>query len=84
MSKQPPPQPDQKPTFEQKLSELEAVVKQLEGSDVPLEEALLLFERGTQLSEACRKDLAEAEMRVEILIKKHRTVEPQPLDQEGQ
>ena len=84
MSKQPAPPPEPKPTFEKKLAELEAVVKRLEGSDVPLEEALQLFERGIQLSEACRKELAEAEMRVEILMKKNKAVEPQPFDQEDQ
>lgn len=64
--------------FEQSLGELETVVKQLESSDLPLEKALELFERGMHLSEACRKQLTEAETRVEILMKKGDDVEAEP------
>lgn len=64
--------------FEQSLGELESVVKQLESADLPLEKALELFERGMHLSEACRKQLTEAETRVEILMKKGDDVEAEP------
>ncbi len=64
--------------FEQSLGELEAVVKQLESTELPLEKALELFERGMHLSEACRKQLTEAETRVEILMKKGDEVEAEP------
>ena len=57
-------------TFEAGLRELESIVKEMEGADLPLERALELFERGTKLSEACRKQLHEAETRVEILMKR--------------
>jgi exodeoxyribonuclease VII small subunit len=57
-------------TFEAGLHELEAIVKEMESGDLPLERALELFERGTKLSEACRKQLEEAETRVEILMKR--------------
>jgi exodeoxyribonuclease VII small subunit len=66
------------PSFEASLQELEAVVKRLESGDLPLEKALELFERGVQLSEACRKQLEEAESRVEILIRRGNTVVPEP------
>lgn len=62
--------------FEASLEELERVVKELEGGDLPLERALALFEKGMELSEACRKQLQEAETRVEILLKK-KNGEPQ-------
>lgn len=64
--------------FEQSLGELETVVKQLESADLPLEKALELFERGMRLSESCRKQLTDAETRVEILIKKGDDVEAEP------
>jgi len=64
--------------FEQSLGELEGVVKQLESADLPLEKALELFERGMQLSEMCRKQLTDAETRVEILMKKGDDVEAEP------
>lgn len=57
-------------TFEASLGELESVVKQLESGDLPLERALALFEKGMQLSEFCRKQLEEAETRVEMVTKK--------------
>ena len=63
--------PDPKPveTFEASLDELEKVVRELEGGDLPLERSLELFERGMVLSDACRKQLEAAETRVEMLIR---------------
>ncbi|MBI4892014.1 MAG: exodeoxyribonuclease VII small subunit [Acidobacteria bacterium] len=68
--------------FEQSLSELEGVVKELEKPDVPLEKAIELFEKGVRMSEACRKQLAEAETRIEMLVKKGEKVEAGPFDAE--
>lgn len=57
-------------TFEAGLEQLEAIVREMESGDLPLERALELFERGAKLSEACRKQLEEAETRVEMLIRR--------------
>ena len=65
-------------SFEAGLTELESVVKQLESGDLPLEKALELFEKGVQLSEACRRQLEEAETRVEILTRRGNTVQAEP------
>ena len=59
------------PKFEECLQRLEEVVNQLERGDVPLEQALKLFEEGVQLSNSCRKELEEAEGKVEILLKQN-------------
>ena len=64
--------------FEACLDELEKVVKQLEGGDLPLERSLELFEKGMQLSETCRKQLEEAETRVEMLIRKEGRMQAEP------
>ena len=56
-------------TFESSLSELEAVVRQLENGDLPLEESLKLFENGVRLSRECRERLTSAERRIEVLMK---------------
>jgi len=69
------------PTFEQNLDRLEGIVKKLEESELPLEEALKLFEEGMALSEGCRKQLEEAEHRVEILSKRAGSVIAKPLDE---
>ena len=65
-------------SFEACLDELEKVVKELEAGDLPLERSLALFERGVELSSACRKQLEEAETRVEILIQRGAKVVPEP------
>lgn len=66
------------PGFEAGLTELEAVVKELEAGDLPLERALALFEKGTALSAVCRKQLDDAETRVEQLIRRGDRVIPEP------
>lgn len=48
-------------TFEESLSELEAIVQQLERGDVPLEEALSAFQEGMVLSKQCQDTLEKAE-----------------------
>lgn len=63
--------------FEQGLTDLEAVVKELESGDIPLEKAIEVFERGVSLSDRCRKELEDAETRVEILLNRN---EPAPFD----
>jgi exodeoxyribonuclease VII small subunit len=74
------PDNEQKPaeSFESGLQELEAVVKQLESGDLPLEKALDLFQKGMQLSETCRKQLEEAETKVELLTRRGGTVQAEP------
>ena len=52
------------------LNELERIVKELERGDLPLEDSLRLFESGMRLSSECKRQLEEAETRVELLIKK--------------
>ena len=55
--------------FEQSLKKLEAIVAQMERGDVTLEDSVKLFEEGTKLAEQCKQQLAEAEGKVETLIK---------------
>jgi exodeoxyribonuclease VII small subunit len=53
--------------FEAALRELEETVSKLEGGELPLEEALELFEKGQLLASHCSKQLETAAMRVEML-----------------
>ncbi|WP_251359042.1 exodeoxyribonuclease VII small subunit [Kangiella sp. TOML190] len=57
-----------KPNFEQQLEQLEAIVDQLEDGDLPLDEALKVFEKGVKLSRQCQQHLAAAEQKVTILM----------------
>ena len=70
-------------TFEQCLAELERVVTELEGGDLSLERSLQLFERGMELSEACRKQLEEAETRIDMLIRREGKLTAEPFRPEG-
>lgn len=58
------------PNFEASLAELERIVKELERGDLPLERSVQLFETGMRLSAECKRQIEEAESRVEILMKK--------------
>ena len=68
--------------FEECLQRLEKIVGELEKGDVPLERALTLFEEGIQLSNSCRKELEEAEGKVEILLKQNGKLQPEPFEAE--
>lgn len=70
------------PSFETGLQELETIVKELESGDLPLQRSLELFEQGMKVSDACRKQLEEAETRVEILIRKGDKVSAEPFGSE--
>ncbi len=56
-------------SFEESLKKLEGIVEQLEKGDLALDESLKLFEEGVGLSAACKKELDEAEGRVQTLVK---------------
>ena len=70
------------PSFEASLEELERIVKELEKGDLPLEQSLALFESGMRLSADCKRQLEEAESRIEILMKKGADVVAVPFNPE--
>jgi exodeoxyribonuclease VII small subunit len=61
--------PSKELRFEEALAGLERIVRDLEGGDLPLDDALRLFEEGVRLSRFCGAKLDEAEKRIEILMK---------------
>lgn len=61
--------PMEQPTFEQALDELKSIVQALERGDRPLEESLVLFEKGVNLVGLCTRKLEEVEKRVELLVR---------------
>ena len=52
------------PTFEQQLTRLGEIGRQLERGDAPLADSLKLFEEGAALVASCTKQLDEAKQRV--------------------
>jgi len=59
----------EKMTFEQALSNLESIVKELEDEKIPLEDSIRKFEMGVRLSSHCLAKLNEAEKKIEELTK---------------
>ena len=64
-------------SFEEALSELEALVDHLEQGDITLEDSLKSFERGVALTRNCQRALSEAEQKVGILNEKTLDAEPE-------
>ena len=57
------------PRFEESLAELEAIIAELEGGELPLDKMIERYEKGVKALELCRKVLDQAEKRIEILVK---------------
>lgn len=57
-----------KMTFEEALARLEETVRKLEAGNLPLDEAVAIFEEGTRLARLCNKQLDAAELKVSQLV----------------
>ena len=55
-------------SFEDALAELERIVKNLEGGQQKLEDAIGAYERGAALRAHCEAKLAEADARVQAIV----------------
>jgi exodeoxyribonuclease VII small subunit len=55
-------------SFEEALTELQALVKALEKGDAKLEEAIASYERGAALKRHCEKKLREAQEKVDKIV----------------
>jgi exodeoxyribonuclease VII small subunit len=56
-------------TFEESMRRLEKIVEQLENGDVPLEQAMELYEEGIAVSKICAEKLTRAELTLKRLGK---------------
>ena len=52
-------------SFEDALKQLEAIVRQLESGDVPLDDSISLYARGDALKRQCEERLKAAQARIE-------------------
>lgn len=55
------------PAFEEALAELEKIVANMESGQLPLEESLAAYKRGTELLKLCQQKIQDAEQQVRIL-----------------
>ena len=70
MPNTPAPVTPNEASFESVLQRLQAVVSELESGDLPLEQALVLFEEGVRLSRVGTERLDKAEARIDELLGK--------------
>ena len=56
-------------TLEAAMERLEAIVREMEGSDLPLESLIAKYEEGTRLSKLCRDKLDSAEQRIRTITR---------------
>ena len=54
-------------TFEEKLARLEELADKLRDGQLPLEEAIALFEEGTKIAGQLEKELSKVERKIQIL-----------------
>lgn len=57
--------------FEEAMAQLDEIVKKMESNNLPLDDALKLFEEGIRLSRFCQEYLDSAQKRVEQVIADH-------------
>lgn len=70
-------------TFEQQLSEVEALIDQMEGGGLSLDESIRRYEEGVALLAAMEKELAEASQRLTVIRRQdggEETEEPLEVD----
>lgn len=64
--------------FEERLSRLEELAERIKEEDLPLEEAVAVFEEGVKLAKGLEKDLDKIQGRVEILLNQPEEPEDKP------
>ena len=56
-----------KQTFEERLTQVESLIAEMEGGALPLEDALKSYEEGMQALTALEKELLSAQQRLTVL-----------------
>jgi exodeoxyribonuclease VII small subunit len=54
--------------FEERLSRLEELAEKIKEPDLPLEEAVAVFEEGVKLAKGLERDLDKIQGKVEVLL----------------
>jgi exodeoxyribonuclease VII small subunit len=70
-------EPD-KLSFEEAMDQLEQLVAKLENGDVPLEQAIDLFQEGMKLSHLCSQKLEQVERKIEMLVEENGAYSKKP------
>ena len=65
-------------SFEEKLEQLESINEKINSGDVPLEEAIGLFDQGIRLAKDLEKTLSKVERKIEILVNQPESPDENP------
>jgi exodeoxyribonuclease VII small subunit len=73
-------------TFEEAIEKLEDIVAKLESGDVPLEQAIGLYQDGMKLSYLCSAKLEQVERKIEMLVEDENGLAKKPFaaDEKGE
>ena len=69
-------------SFEEAMAELEKIVTKLEENEVPLEEAIALFQRGMTLSKQCHQKLQKVEEQMDRILQEDGSLQPFKLQED--
>ena len=65
-------------SFEENLEKLEKIVDGLESGETPLKESMSKFKEGSAIIKQCQQELQDAELQVETLVKREKSVTREP------
>ncbi|PYZ98573.1 exodeoxyribonuclease VII small subunit [Alteribacter lacisalsi] len=71
-------------TFEEAMEQLEDVVGKLEEGDVPLEEAIQMFQQGMDLSKYCHEKLKKVESQMDQILNEDGEIELLTIEEDKQ
>ena len=70
----------EKPVFEEDLKKLQKIVEELSSGKITLGESLKKYEEGVKIAQSCSETLAQAQRKVELLMKKDGKVSLEKFD----
>ncbi len=73
-----------KQNFEEAMTRLEKITRELEEGELSLEQSLKKFDEGVRLAEFCDKTLNEAEKKVDILLQRDGEIIAEPFSEQDQ
>ncbi len=77
--------PDSNLTFEEALKQLEDIVEKLDQTNMSLDDAILAYEKGSELKKICEERLKQAQLKVDKIQTDGKSPEilgAQPFDNE--
>lgn len=69
---------DTTPNFEEAITALENIVRQMESDNLPLAQALEAYKRGAALVKICQQSLADAEQQIRLVSEDNQLVSFNP------